>query len=110
MPRGLIVRVGASVSFNCSVVSSPEFSHIRWRHGNNIVDTRNSGVKYTVVLDTRLNTTPGMEGMETLSTLTIHDVDGYDSNTVECFVNSVAVQAPLSAEVILSVLGKYTYY
>lgn len=99
------------VSFNCSVVSSPQFSHVTWKHGINIVDTRGGDDKYTVVSDTRQNTTPGTEGMETVSTLTIHELNGFDSNTVECFAEYLAspveVLAEVRTEVILSVLGEY---
>ena len=104
-PLYQVVTNGTDVTFRCSVLSSPEASHINWIHRNSVVQREDNNYNINTI------THVGEEGgMITDSTLTIFNVTGFDSSFVEClteyFADRVAtVTASDRRETVLGVLG-----
>lgn len=105
-PSSVIVTNASATSFNCSTVSSPNSAIISWKHGEDNIIVSNT-TKYTLSMP-RTNLTS--EGVVVFSVLTIHDLNGFDSGTVECRAEYIEREMSVvmeTAKTTLSVLGMY---
>ena len=106
-PRDQLVSSGQRVTFNCSILSSPERSSLQWLQNGQLIDPT-SGIRYIITSSSQQNTNQEQGGVVSTSSLTIGDVDGYNSGSVECLVTYLSGETDVmvSAEAVLSVLGE----
>ena len=103
-PVSQVVTNGTNVTFTCAVISSPLSSTISWRNGSVIMN------RFDVRLDISQSLSQVKGGIRISSSLTIINVDGFDSNTVKCVseysVDMTTIISTIRSEAILSVLGE----
>ena len=93
-----------AINFTCATISSPRHTVINWQHNGASID---SGGRYVIGSD-RSGIQAG--SVVTVSTLTIDNVNGFDSGLVECMVTYSNADdtetVSISSETVLGVLGK----